>query len=154
VLADALVERGDDLRDGVALLRGERLGLRLAAQGLALGGRGPLAARRAAARRDELERPRRRRAVVVGDPQGEVDERARHLVQQPAHRRRLDPGRRLDADVGDDAAGGAPPEPDRHDRALREALGHLVGERPGERPRRHERVDGRERHDRARYKGG
>ncbi len=76
----------DDALDGRALLGRERLGLGLAGERLALGGRGPLAARRAAHRRDELERARGRRAVVVGDPEREVDERRRDLVEQPPDR--------------------------------------------------------------------
>jgi hypothetical protein len=146
VLADPLVERGDDPLDGHALLVRQALGLGLAFERLAQRGRGTLPARRPADGRDELEGARGGRAVVVGEPQREIDERGRNLVQQPADRRRLDPRGRADADVGDDATGRAAPEPDRDDRALDRPLGHLVRERPREGAGGYERVDRRERH--------
>ena len=63
VLADPLVERRDDALDGRALVGRERLRLGLAGERLPLGGRGPLAARRAA------HRARRARARAPGvDP--------------------------------------------------------------------------------------
>ena len=153
MLADALVERGDDLLHSLSLLVRQRLRLGLAFERLSLRGRRPLAPRRAALRRDELERSRGRRAVVVRDPQRQVDEGRRHLVEQPADGRRLDPGRGLDADVRHDPPRRAAAEPDRHDRALREPLGDLVGERPRERPGGNERVDGGQRHGTANVAG-
>ena len=81
VLADALVERRDDLLDRGRLVVRQRGRLRLAVERVTRGGRRPLAARRPTGRRDELERPRRRRAVVVGEPEREVDERRRDLVE-------------------------------------------------------------------------
>ena len=69
-------------------------------------GRSPRGARRSG--RDELERPGRRRAVVVGDPEREVDERRRDLVEHLPGGCELDPRRRLDADLDDDAARRAP----------------------------------------------
>ena len=109
--------------------------------------RRPLAARRAPERRHELERARRRRAVVVGDPEREVDERrpgSRRAPSRPG--RRLIPARRLDADLDDDATGRAAAEPHLHDRALADIVRHLVREQPRDGARRDERVDGRERH--------
>ena len=60
---------------------------------------------------DELERASRRRAVVVGDPERQVDEGGRDLVEHLSDARELDPGRRLDVDLDDDATRRAPPEP-------------------------------------------
>ena len=51
-------------------------------------GRPPLAAPRAQLRRDELERAGGRRAVVVGEPERELDERRRQLVEDALDRRR------------------------------------------------------------------
>ena len=82
MLAHALVERGDDPLDGGPLVAGQAGRLGLATQRLPGRGRRPLAPRGAAHRRDELERPRGRRAVVVGDPEREVDERGRDLVEE------------------------------------------------------------------------
>ena len=59
VLADPLVERGDDPLDGRPLVGGERRRLRLARERLPDGRRRPLAARLPARRGDELERARR-----------------------------------------------------------------------------------------------
>ena len=147
VLADSHVERGHDPLDGVALVGRERLRLRLAGERLAHGRRRPLAAWRTADRRDELQRSRRGRAVVVGDPECEVDERAGDLVEHLAGGDRVDSGGQRDADVGDDSPCRATAEADREHASLADALGHLVGERPGERPGRDERVDGGERHE-------
>ena len=146
VLPDPLVERRHDLRDRCALLGGELRRLRLALERLARDGRRTLAPRRASQGRHELERAGWRRAVVVRDPQREVDERRRDVVHETPDDRGLDPGRRLDADVRDHPAHGAAAEPHRDDRALADSLGDLVRERPDERASRDERVDGRKRH--------
>ena len=98
------VEPGDDPRDRRLLLRRQLGGRGLTGERLALDRRRSLAARRPPQRRDELERARGRRAVVVGDPEREVDERGRDLVEHLPGRRELDPGGRLDADLDDDAA--------------------------------------------------
>ena len=98
----ALVDRADDPLDRRLLLGRQPLGRRLAGQ--ARRRRPPLPAPRALRRGDELERPRRRRAVVVGDPEREVDERGRQLVEHAADRRRLHPGRRRVLQPDDDAA--------------------------------------------------
>ena len=88
----AFVERGHDPVDRPPLRLREPLRLRLAAEprcGLA-----SLSAPHAQLRRDELERPCRRRAVVVGDPERQVDERRRQLVEDRFDRRDLDSRRR------------------------------------------------------------
>ena len=146
MLADPLVQGGDDELDGRALIRRQRLRLSLAGERLAERRRRPLAPRRSSHRRDELERPRGRRAVVVGDPEREIHERARDLVEHLAGRDRIDAGRQGDADVGDHAPRRAATEGDGEHAPLADALGHLVGERPSQRAGRDERVDGRERH--------
>ena len=63
------------------------------------------------------ERARRRRAVVVGDPERELDERRRQLLDDALDRRGLDPVRRRNVDLGHDAAAPRVPEPHLDDRA-------------------------------------
>jgi hypothetical protein len=94
-------------------------------------------------RRDQLERPSRRRAVVVGDPERQVDEHGRHLVDDRLDGDRFDPGGRLVADVDHDAATPRAAERHRDDRTLARAVGELVREGPRECARGHERIDGR-----------
>ena len=83
-VAAAIVERGDDPRDGVALRRCEVLGLELAAERVA----GRWAARCPTAgplvRCDERQGTRGSRAVVVGEPERELHERRRHAVDDGA----------------------------------------------------------------------
>ena len=98
------VERGDDPLDGVDLGVGQPLGLRLAGKRVARRGRPPLAATGPLVRRHERERAGGRRPVVLGEPERELDERRRNLVDDRAGGGDLHPGRRLDADVDDDAA--------------------------------------------------
>ena len=102
----------------------------------------PLAAPLRVVRRDERERARRRRAVVVGEPQREIDERRRQRLGDALDRRRLDAVRRRDVDLGDDAAPPRVAEPHLDDRALLRLVRHLVRERPRDRARGHERIDG------------
>ena len=126
VLADPLVERRHDELDGRALIGRERLRLGLAGEGLPLGGRGPLAARGASHRGDELQRARRGGPVVVRHPEREVDERGRDLVEQAPDRGRLDaraarrPRRRRPPRASSSArAGRRRPRPSRPRRAPR-----------------------------------
>ncbi len=132
VLTEALVEGGGDAADGCPLLLGQDPGLRFPRERLPSGRRRTLRPRCAAERRDELECPGGRRAVVVGEPQRQVDEGGRDLVEHAADLGRLDPGRGLDADVCDHAPGGGATQPNRDDGALAHALRHLVRERAGE----------------------
>ena len=88
----------------------------------------PFAAPGAQLGRDELERPRRGRAVVVGKPEREIDERRRQLVEDALDRRRLDAVRRGDTGLDDDAACGGAAEADRDDGSLPHSGRHLVGE--------------------------
>ena len=92
-------------------------------------------------RRDELERTRGRRAVVVGEPERELDEGRRQLVEDTVDRRRRHARWRLHPGRDDDAAGGGASEADRDDRTDADALRHLVGERTRDRARGDERID-------------
>jgi hypothetical protein len=102
----------------------------------------PLSAR-ARRRRDESERAGRRGAVVVGEPEGQVDERRRNRADDPLDGDRLDVLGSLLLEPDDDAAAARAPERDRDDRALLEAVGE-VRERTREGARGYERVDGGE----------
>ncbi len=113
-----LVEAGDDARDRGALLVGQRGGGCLTGERLALGRRGPLPARRPAKRSNELECAGRCRAVVVGDPQCEVDEGRRDLVEHLPDGRDLDTHGRLDSDLDDHTARRAAAESHLDDRSL------------------------------------
>ena len=116
------------------------------------------AARRAGSRlrRDERERPRRRRAVVVGEPEREVDERGRQLVER---RPRSAPARRpagaLAAGLDDDAALPRRGRSGRDHGALPDPLRHLVGEgratRAGGRAGRRRRAPAAQRRGAARW---
>ena len=129
------------------LLRFAQLGRgRLAGERVAIGGRGPLCPARALLRGDERERPTGSRAVVVRHPQREVDERRRHLVEHTVDRPWLDARGRVRPNADDHAATACARQRDGDDRALADAVLHRVCERPGESPRRDERVDGGERH--------
>ena len=138
-VAAACVERSRDPSERIQLRRGQLRRLGLADEPLA--GPRPLLPALPLERRDQLERPPGRRAVVVGDPERQIDEHGRQLVDDRVHRNELDPRRRLIADLDDDAAPPRAPERHRHDRAFAGAVGE-VGERPRERACRHQRVDG------------
>ena len=92
--------------------------------------------------RDQLQRTSGRRAVVVRQPQREIDERGRQLVDDGLDRERLHPDRRSAHDVDDDPAGARPAERHRHDRALLRPVGQLVRELArAQRARGHQRND-------------
>jgi hypothetical protein len=150
-MAAAGVERRDDALDGGRLRLRQRGRRRLARQRLAsLGRRRLLLSPLARLRSDERERPRRRRAVVVGEPQREVDERRRNLVNDRLDRHRRHTCRSGTVDVDDDAALAAATEPHRDDGALPHPCRHLVRERLRQRSCRDERNDlGVPRHVRA-----
>src|SRR5207248_5576937 len=100
----AAVQRADDAGERSLLCSAERRWTRLTAERLACDGGRPLCAAAALQRRDELERERRRRAVVVGDPECEVDERGRQRLRNALDGGSLDAVRRRHADLGHDAA--------------------------------------------------
>ena len=82
---------------------------------------------------DERERAGRGRAVVVGEPERELDERRGDAVDDGARVRDLDPVGSLDTDVDDDAAHASSAEPDRDDVARVDLVGDAVGEGPRQR---------------------
>jgi hypothetical protein len=98
---------------------------------------------------NEPERAAGSRAVVVGDPQRQLDERGRQLLDNPFDRDGVDPGRRVDIDVRDDRASSGVAESDFDDRAPSDAVGDLVGELTRERACGDERIDGGVPSDRA-----
>jgi hypothetical protein len=80
---------------------------------------------RARRRRDESERTGRGGAVVVGEPEGEVDERRRDRADDALDGDRLDVFRSLLLEADDDAAAAGTAERDRDDRALLEPVGEV-----------------------------
>ena len=102
--------------------------LRLARERLALGRRRLLLAPLRRLRRDERERAGRRRAVVVGDPERELDERRRDLPDHASIGRASTPAGAASSIADDDAACARTAERDAHDRAHPDALVDLVGE--------------------------
>ncbi len=146
VVAEPFVEGGHDAVDRSPLLERQRRRRRLAAESLSRGRRRALRAPLTPSRRDELERASGRRAVVVGQPQREIDERAWDLVEQRADRSEGDTRRRRDADLGDHATRAGASQADGDHGPFSHPVGHLVGERARERAGAHERIDGGERH--------
>ncbi len=96
--------------------------------------------------RDERECARRRRPVVLREPERELDERRGNAVDDRARGGDLDAVRRVDSDVDDHAAHAPPTETDAHDRAALDVVCDLVRERTRERAGGHERVDLGQRH--------
>jgi hypothetical protein len=124
------------------LLRsGERMRLRLSAQGVTLGRLRQLLAPRALRRGDERQGSAGRRAVVVREPERELHERPRQRLDHTLDRHGLDPCGRRVLEPDHDAALPRPTEPHGNDGTARDLVGNLVRERPRERPGRHERVD-------------
>ncbi len=119
----------------------ERARLRFARQGVPLGRLRKLLAPLPLRRRDEREGTTGRRAVVVREPQSQLDERRGQRLDDALDRRGLDPVRRRVLELDHDPALASAAEPDRDDVSAHDVLGHLVRERPRERTRRHERVD-------------
>ena len=96
--------------------------------------------------RHQRERPGGRRAVVVGEPERQLDQRGRHLADHRVDRPHLDAGGCALVQRDDDPARPRAAERHAHDRADGHVVGHLVGERAGDRARGDERIDGRVRH--------
>ena len=144
-VAAAGVECGDNRRHRRDLVVAQPLRLGLALERLPLARRRLLLAPGRPHRRDELERPRRCRAVVLGEPEREIHQRRRQLVHDLLDRPRVDTVRRRLDDVHDHPARAATPERHRDDRALARAVRQLVGElAPAERARGDERDYGAE----------
>jgi tRNA (cmo5U34)-methyltransferase len=143
-VAPSAVEELDDPGEHALLRLRQRRGRPLGREGACARHLSTLAAPLRVVRRDERERPRRRRAVVVGEPEREVDERRRQRLGDPLDRRGRDSLRRRDADLRHDAPVPRVAEAHHDDGAFSGLLGDLVRERTRDRARGHERIDGRE----------
>ena len=142
VAALAVEQRGDAVER--ALLRvGEMRGRRLGGERARRGGVAALAAPLRVVGRDERERPRRRRAVVVGEPQREIDERRRQRLGDSLDRERFDSLRQGDVERRHDTTPARVAELHFDDRALDGFVRHLVRECARDGASRDERVDGR-----------
>jgi hypothetical protein len=145
-MTSVAVQRADDPIDGGALRRRKLGRLGLAAQRIACGRLATSATSRSCVWRHEGQRACRRRAVVIGQPEREVDERRRNSVDDRARIGDLDPVGRIDVHVDDDAADASSAEPDRHDMTTGDILRNAVRERPRERTGGDEGEDLGERH--------
>ena len=143
-VAAAGVEAGLDPRQGRNLLARQLRRLRRVRERLPLTRRRLLLSPLPFHRRDQLERPPGRRAVVVRDPEREIDEHRGQLVEHGVDQNRLDTLGSLVDELDDDSP--PPRATERHgdDGALRRSVRQLVGEWPRERAGRHEWVNGRE----------
>jgi hypothetical protein len=141
------VDRVDDPRHRLLLGSAQPLWGRLAVERLPLARGRLLLPPRPPHRRDELQRPRRGRAVVLGQPEREIDERLGQLVDDALDRHRAHPDRRRFHDLDHDPPRARAAERHRHDSALARAVGELVGElAPTEGARGDERDYGAETH--------
>ena len=148
-VAAAGVEERLDPRERPLLRFRQPLGRRLGGERVALRHPAALAPPLRLLRRDESERPGRRRAVVLGEPEREVDERGGDGLRDALDGRGLDACGSVDADLGDHAARRGRCRSGRHDGALLHLVGHLVREGAGDRAGADERVDGGEARHRA-----
>ena len=141
--APALADPGD----GGLLVGAQRVRSCLPFQRLPLARRGLLLAPLPPDGRDQLQRPRRRRAVVVGDPEREIDQRRGQLVQHALDRQRPHADRRRVHHLDDHAPRPRAPEGNRDDGPFPGTVRQLVGElAPTEGARRHQRHHGPEAH--------
>ena len=142
--AFAAVHRADDASE-CGLLLGRQLGRRgLAAERLPLRRLRPLDPPLRRLRRDERERAAVRRAVVVGEPEREVDERGRQSGDDRLDGLRVDPLRRLVGDLDDDSRARVGRRSGRERPRPSPRRPRPVGERPVERAGGDEREDGGE----------
>ena len=144
VLAFRRVERGDDAIDSRALRVAEPSGCVLAGECIPLRRLRTLAPRLSPQRCDEGKRASRRRAVVIGDPQRELDELAGQLIHDALDGRDLHTLWRRNVERGHDSAPPDVAETNLDNRASSHIVRHLVGELTREGARRHERIDGSE----------
>ena len=142
----ARVDRLDDAVPRGHLCGRELRGLALARERLALCRRRLLLAALRRLGRDQRQCARRRRAVVVGDPERELDQRGRDLADHSLDRAHVEAGRRLVDPRDDDPARAGASERDPHDRPDADAVVDLVREFARDGPRRHERIDRGEAH--------
>ncbi len=92
-------------------------------------------------RSNQRQRPGRRRPVVVGEPERELDEWRRHPVDDGARIGDVDTTRSRDVEVDDDATHVARAELNRDDITLRDVVRNAIRERTSEGARGDERVD-------------
>ena len=144
----AFVQRSDDALDRCGLVGRELVWLRFARQGFAGRRRRPFAAWPTPRGRNELQCARRRRPVIGGEPECEIDEHRRQLVHNATDRGDLHALGRLDADVDDDASSRRAAEAEGDHGALADLVRDLVRERPRQRARGDERMDRCKRHGR------
>ncbi len=140
-VATVRIERGDDPLDARDLLGSQLGGLGLAAERIAGTG---LAARPPSPRHErcnECQRTGRSRAVVVGHPERELDERRGNVVDDRPRVRDLDSVGSGGVHVDDDSAHLPPAEADGHDIAASDLVSHAVREDARKRTRRDERED-------------
>ena len=104
----------------------------------------PIAAPGGLLRCDQRERTRRSRAVVVRDPEREIDECRRQGLEHVLGGDRLHAARRLGIGVDHDPAPPRVAEADREDCSLPHVVSDLVRERPRERTRTDDGIDGGE----------
>ena len=140
-MAAALVVRAPEPGERTLLRGRQRLRLRLAFQSVPLGRLRQHLAARALRRGDERERAAGRRAVVVRDPERELDERSGQRLDDALDRDGLDPRRGRVLEIDHNPSLTSPAEPDRDDVPAYDILGHLVRERACQSTRRHERID-------------
>jgi hypothetical protein len=129
------------------------LRLRLSGERLAHARLRTVAARLSLRRRDERERSRGRRAVVVRDPQRERDERLGQLLDDAPDGSDVHTGRCVHSELDYETAALRVTEADFDDRADTDVLRHFVRERTRDGACGHERIDGGER-DPSRLLGG
>ena len=145
-VAPAGVECRHDASDGVLLALRQLVGLGLSAERVAGGRVADRTTPAGEVRRDECERAGGRGAVVVREPERELDERRRNAIDDVARVRDHDAVRGRDARVDHDATHLPCAESDREHVALFHVVGDAVCERARQRARRHQRIDLRERH--------
>ena len=109
---------------GGTLRRRELLRLGLTAESVARRGRTRRPATSSRDGRDERQCPGRRRAVVVREPERQLDQRGRDPIDDGAGVRDLDARRRSHPGLDDDPRTVPPAEPDREDVALPDVVGH------------------------------
>ena len=135
------VECADDAVES-RTLRGAELGrLCLTRQRVALCRLRPLAAGLPLDGRDQRERASRRGAVVLRDPESELDEGLRQFLDDTFDLRRVDAFRRRDVDLRHDTSPLRVAEAHLDDRARLNLVPDLVRELARERARRYEWID-------------
>ena len=137
----ACVERSGDALERGLLGRAQLGGLRLSGQCVPLGRLRPRSSCLPLHRCNERQCATGSRAVVVGDPERELDERPRQLLDDTLDRRRVDSLWRLHVDLGHDAALLRVAETHLDDGTGTDVVRNLVRELAREGAGGHERID-------------